>query len=44
MFEHIMKTQRNFSDKSGISFNKSKGKKMKKQEQKAISFRVLQMP
>jgi hypothetical protein len=32
-----MKTQRNFGDKSGIGFNKSKGKKMKKQEQKKLS-------
>jgi hypothetical protein len=32
-----MKTQKNFGDKSGISFNKSKGKKMKKQEQKKLS-------
>jgi hypothetical protein len=36
-FEHIMKTQRNFGDKSGIGFNKSKDKKMKKQEQKKLS-------
>jgi hypothetical protein len=40
-----MKTQRNFGDKSSIGFNKNKGKKMKKQEQKeAILFCVLQMP
>jgi hypothetical protein len=43
-FEHMMKTQRNFGDKSGLGFNKSmtKGKikrerKMKKQEQKRLS-------
>jgi hypothetical protein len=39
-FEHIMKTQRNFGDKSGIGFNKSKGKNMKKQEQKKLSLFV----
>jgi hypothetical protein len=36
-FEHTMKTQRNFGDKHGISFNKSKIKNMKKQEQKKLS-------
>jgi hypothetical protein len=43
-FEHMMKTQRNFGDKSGLGFNKimTKGerkreRKMKKQEQKRLS-------
>jgi cytochrome c553 len=43
-FEHMMKTQRNFGDKSGIGFNKkmTKGerkreKKMKKQEREKLS-------
>jgi uncharacterized protein YktA (UPF0223 family) len=36
-FDHIMNTQRNFGDKSGIGFNKCKGKKMKKREQKKLS-------
>ena len=43
-FEHMLKTQRNFGDKSGLGFNKSMTKgerkrerKMKKQEQKRLS-------
>jgi hypothetical protein len=36
-FEHMIKTQRSYGDKSGIGFNKNKGKKLKKQEQKKLS-------
>ena len=49
-FEHMLKTQRNFGDKSGLGFNKSitKGKKRNKDEEtrtkEAISFHVLHMP
>ena len=31
-FEHMMKTQRNFSDKSGIRFNKSMTKEERKRD------------
>jgi hypothetical protein len=33
-FKHMLNNKRSYGDKSGIGFNKSKGKKMKKQEQK----------
>jgi hypothetical protein len=36
-FEHILSNKRSYDDKSGIGFNKNKGKKMKKQEQKKLS-------
>ena len=35
-FEHMLNNKRSYGDKSGISFNKRKGKKMKKQEQKKL--------
>ena len=50
-FEHMMKTQRNFGDKSGLGFNKNMTKGERKREKdeeartkEAISFHVLQMP
>jgi hypothetical protein len=33
----MLSNQRSYGDKSGIGFNKSKGKKIKKQEQKRLS-------
>jgi uncharacterized protein YktA (UPF0223 family) len=35
--EHIMTNQRRYGDKSGIGYNKSKGKIMKKQDEKKLS-------
>ena len=37
-FEHMMKNQRSYGDKSGIGFKKSKGKNMKMQEEKISHF------
>jgi hypothetical protein len=45
-FENMMKTQRNFTDKSGLGFNKSmtKGEIKRERTKEAILFHVLQMP
>jgi hypothetical protein len=37
VIEHIMTNQRRYGDKSGIDYNKSKGKIMKKQDAKKLS-------
>jgi hypothetical protein len=36
-FDHMLNNKRSYGDKSGIGFNKSKGKNIKKQEQKKLS-------
>jgi uncharacterized protein YktA (UPF0223 family) len=36
-FEHMLNVKRSYGDKSDIGFNKNKGKKIKKQEQKKLS-------
>ena len=37
-FEHMMKNQRSYGDKSGIDFKKSKGKNLKMQEENILHF------
>jgi hypothetical protein len=36
IFKHMLNNKRSYGDKSGIGFNKNKGKKMKKKEQKKL--------
>ena len=51
IFEHMLKTQKNYGDKCGIGFKKkmTKGERKRKKDEEArtkeaISFHVLQMP